>query len=506
MSSPTPPIAPPPDLGPGPAGRGSGARSSTAERFGLVTRLIIATIAFVILVASGYAWALFRNFTESVPHGDAVPALSAGATDLDGGAQNILLIGNDSRAGATAAELSALHTGHDLQTVNTDTMMILHLPASAGAKPSIISLPRDAWVSIPGYGKGKLNSAFADAYNAARNHHESEKQAESAGILLTLRTLANLTGLHIDHYLQVNLLGFYRISNAIGGVQVCLLHAQNAKTDSDAFGSGYSGIDLPAGVSTIEGKQALAFVRQRHGLPHGDLDRIKRQQYFLAAAFHKIASAGTMLNPFKLHDLLDAVSSSLLTDPALNLLSLARSFELLSGGDISFATLPNNGPQVIYPDGVETAIVQVDHAAIPSFIQSIVGQHTDLSKITPAQPATVTVNVLNGADVYHLATRNARALKRLGFKIDVVDSTPTTITATVIQYPANRGAEAKAVAAVVKGAKLVETSSVSRVTLSLGTDGKQVQGLVAPPSAPSTPKAHKKPAQETRANGLGCID
>ena len=98
-----------------------------------------------------------------------------------------------------------------------------------------------------------------------------------------MRTIHALTGLHIDHYVQVNLLGFYRISEAIGGVQVCLQHAQNAHTDSDAFGSGYSGINLPTGVSTIKGTQALAFVRQRHGLPHGDLDRIKRQQYFLSA-------------------------------------------------------------------------------------------------------------------------------------------------------------------------------------------------------------------------------
>jgi LCP family protein required for cell wall assembly len=473
-----------------------------ARRAGNVSRFVIAAVAFVIFVASGYAWALFKNFTASIPHGDPVPALTAGQSDLDGSGQNILMIGNDSRAGATAAELHALHGGHDLQTVNTDTMMILHIPPD-GQQPSLISFPRDSWVNIPGYGKGKLNSAFSDAYNNAMSHHRTEQQAEGAGILLTLRTLSQLTGLHIDHYLQVNLLGFYRISEAIGGVQVCLLHAQNATTDSDAFGSGYSGIDLPAGVSTIEGAQALAFVRQRHGLPHGDLDRIKRQQYFLAAAFHKIASAGTLLNPFKLKHLLDAVSSSLLTDPSLNLLSLARSFELVSAGDINFETLPNNGPQVIYPDGVETAIVQVDHAAIPSFIKSIIGEHPDLAKITPAKPVSVTVDVLNGANVYRLATRNAHQLKQLGFKIDVIDSTPTPITTTVVEYPAGHAAAAKAVANATPGAKLVETSAVSRVTLELGTDGKQVKGLA--PSNGGT-HSHKSAAQGAKADGMGCID
>ena len=181
--------------------------------------------------------------------------------------------------------------------------------------------------------------------------------SESAGIRLLIRTIAQLTGLHIDHYVQVNLLGFYRISNAIGGVDVCLNAAQNPNTDSDAFGKGYSGINLPAGHSVIKGSQALAFVRQRHGLPNGDLDRIKRQQYFLSAAFHKVVSGGVLLNPFKLRDLLKAVSSSMLTDPDLDMLALARQFQDLSAGNISYATIPNDGPQTIYPDGIETSIV-----------------------------------------------------------------------------------------------------------------------------------------------------
>jgi LCP family protein required for cell wall assembly len=475
------------------------ARAARARyRRGTLARLFVAAVAFSILLVSGYAWAQFRTFTNSVPHGAEVPV--ATGVDRDGAAQDILLIGNDSRAGATPAELTALHTGHDTTTVNTDTMMVLHVPADGG-RPSIVSFPRDSWVTIPGYGKGKLNSAYSDAYNAARNRHASERAAESAGVLLTLRTISQLTGLHIDHYVQINLLGFYRISEAIGGVQVCLLHAQNARTETGHNGPGLSGINLPAGVSTIEGAQALAFVRQRHGLPHGDLDRIRRQQEFLSAAFHKIVSAGVMLNPFKLHDLLTAVSSSLLTDPSLDLLSLARSFELLSAGAITFATLPNNGPQVIYPDGVETAIVEVDYAAIPSFIDGVIGHSPDLSKITPAAPQTVTADVLNGTDVPRLATRNARQLERLGFHIDIVDSTPSPATATSVEYPRGKAAAAKAVSAVVPGAKLVATSAVTRVTLVLGSDGDQVTGLVK----------HRRPASAhhratPRNQGVPCIN
>jgi LCP family protein required for cell wall assembly len=479
-------------------------------------RLLAAALSFVILVASGLAWAAFQNFTNSIPHGSAVPPLAAGQKDIDGSDQNILLIGNDSRAGASRAELRALNTGDDGGSVNTDTMMELHVPAD-GSKPTIISFPRDSWVDIPNNGKGKINAAYGDGYVAAKNAHKSENDAQSAGIIMTARTIDALTGLHIDHYMQVNLLGFYRISNAIGGVTVCLNKAQNPNTDSDQFGKGYSGINLPKGVSVIKGSQALAFVRQRHGLPNGDLDRIKRQQYFLSAAFHKVTSAGVLLNPFKLNDLLGAVGSSLLTDPSLDLLSLSRQFEVMAAGNITFATIPNNGPQVIYPDGVETAIVQVDTTAMPGFVRALRGKPADpdLAAAKAANPSSVTVDVLNGTQTVGLAGRNGNQLKTLGFKVDVVDSAQSDAAATMVEYPAGEQSAAKALAAAVPGAKLIETSTVKRVTLVLGTNGVQVKGLRAASgsgtktrTATGTAKqtAAKKPAASAPAGGLGCIN
>jgi LCP family protein required for cell wall assembly len=470
----------------------------------LAVRISAAAIAFVLMTGSGYAWAVYKQFTASIPHGPSVPPLAKGQTDSDGSAQNILLLGNDSRAGASRAEEKALKEGDDGGSVNPDTMMVLHVPADGG-RPSVISFPRDSWVSIPGNGEGKLNAAYGDAYAAAKDAHASEQAAQGAGIDLTIRTIEELTGLHIDHYMQVNLLGFYRISNAIGGVTVCLNAAQNASTDSDAFGQGYSGIDLPAGVSVIKGVQALAFVRQRHGLPNGDLDRIKRQQYFLASAFAKISSSGSLLNPFKLHALLTAVGSSLLTDPSLDLVSLARSLELLSAGSVRFATLPNEGPQVIYPDGVETAIVQLDTAAIPGFIRTVQGKvaDPDLAQAQPAAPPTVTVDVLNGTSIAGLAARNAAQLKVLGFHVDDIDSTSAPVTASIVEYPAGQEAAAKAVSAALPGAGLVETDSVKRVTIELGSDGKQVTGL-ATAATPSAGPATTTTAAKTK--GLGCIN
>ena len=482
-----------------PRGPLAGLRSRHGVRVGV--RALFASLSLLAILGSGIAWVTFKNFTEQVPHGQPVPALGTNETDPDGSAQNILLIGSDTRDGATPAELKALHTGQDHGTVNADTMMVLHVPTDGG-HPTLVSFPRDSWVVIPGHGKGKINSAYPDAYYAAKSAGKTDRQAESAGIVLTIKTIHALTGLYIDHYMQVSLLGFYRISEAIGGIRVCLNHAQNASTDRDAYGSGYSGIDLPKGVSVIKGVQALAFVRQRHGLPHGDLDRIKRQQYFLKAAFQKITSAGMVLNPFKLRDLLKAVSRSLLVDPDLNLLDLAQQFATLSAGNITFATIPNNGAQLIYPDGVETSIVAVDRAAMPSFIASLNGQsNAAYDAATPAEPGTVTVDVLNGTDVALLAAQNGAALRRFGFKTNLIDSTTSPAQASLVEYPAGREAQAKAVAAVVPHAKPIMTPDVTRVTVVLGSDGHWVQGVAHPTHHGGSGHRNSDPT-----DGLGCID
>jgi hypothetical protein len=228
----------------------------------------------------------------------------------------------------------------------------------------------------------------------------------------------------------------------------------------------------------IKGSQALAFVRQRHGLPGGDLDRIRRQQYFLSAAFDKVLSGGVLLNPFKLHNLLTAVGSSLMTDPGLNPISLARQLQELAGGNIKYATIPNDGAQLIYPDGVATSIVAVDSAAIPGFVNRLQGKPADpaLAGARPAVPADVTLDVLNGTTISRLAGRNADALRAAGFHVDVVDSTEPT-AATTIEYPNGGQSAAKAVAVQVPGAELAETGSVHKVTLVLGSNGVEAKAL-----------------------------
>ncbi len=469
---------------PPPAGPAASAGHGGVSRWAASSARVLALVlSVVVVIGTGYAWTNVRNLTDNVGRVGSIGAgggTDAQAAGSDGKDQNILLVGLDDRSGATPAELEELSTQTDGGSMNTDTMMVLHVPAD-GARATVISLPRDSWVDIKGSGKGKLNSAYGDGF--------ADGGGQAGGFALLTSTIEGITGLKINHYIAVSLLAFYRISKAIGGVPVCLTQAQNASTDADANGSGYSGIDLPKGESVIEGKQALAFVRQRHGLPRGDLDRIVRQQYFLSHAFTKIASAGTLLNPFALSRLITAVSSSLTIDDGLDLLQLAGQVQGLTAGNITFATIPTLGIQnTTNGIGQTVSIVALDFAAIPAFVAQVVGQPSAYESATAADPASVNVTVVNAVGTAGLAGRNSDALAALGFRMGAPDSADQTVTTTVT-YPKGMEAQAKAVAAAVPGAVPAVSPDATGVTLVLGTDGVQVTDGSATPTATAGPDA-----------------
>jgi LCP family protein required for cell wall assembly len=321
----------------------SGGRSSAAKPIGIVLGTLLSV---VLLVLAGYYWYTFRNINQGLdrPAGIKVgqaPQHVVHKATFNGKDQNILLVGNDDRSNMTNAEVKALKVGRDGGSLNTDTMIILHVPAN-GSKATLISLPRDSWVHIPGYGYNRLNAAYSDGYYKAKGS-KSVKQAAGANELISV--VQNLTGLTINHYVQVSLLGFYEISNAIGGVPINLCesvddtHAHNVAEGQD----GGSGFKMSKGHHIIKGVTALEFVRQRHNLPDGDLDRDRRQQYFLAQAFKQVASVGILT---KLHALGAAIKRNIIVDPTLNLLDLARQMENLSADNITGKTIPTT-PEVI---------------------------------------------------------------------------------------------------------------------------------------------------------------
>ena len=489
-------------------------RNSRATVHGalLGVKIVAAALSLMVVLGSGWAWATYRHFNNNIKRLAISDHSLAGTRNIDGSDQNILIVGNDDRDTASDAELRQLGTTRDGGSYNTDTMMLLHVPAN-GSKATVISFPRDSYVAIPGHGKSKLNSAYPDGMN------DSHGNKAVAGSLL-IDTIENLTGLKVDHFVQVDLLGFYRISNAIGGVSVCLTQgARPAKYTGEegngidsgyepngSFVKSYTGIDLPAGTSKVKGLQALAFVRQRHGLPHGDLDRIKRQQYFLSAVFRQLVSRGTLLNPIKLQNLLNAVTKSLTMDQTLDPLKLGKQMQNLSAGNVTFTTIPLSGEQVM--DGVGD-VELVNTAAMPAFINRLIGNSTGtpLSKAKPADPSTVTVTVVNDTNSNGLEQANAAALQKLGFKTSIPTPTTDVVDRTVIDYPKGSESAAKAVAAAVPGALLTESTKVSGVTLVLGNNGVQVKSLMpaGTTSSPSAP-ASSDGTVSTNAAQAGCIN
>lgn len=450
---------------------------------------MVAVVALLV-ATGGYVWYNYQHFVSGVTHVDVISHSNAPAKDVDGTDQNILLVGDDHRpAGATAQQLAELGTTADGGGTNTDTMMVLHVPAD-GRKATLISFPRDSWVDIPGFGMNKLNAAFAFG--------SENGGGDAGGARLLITTIQNLTGLTIDHYVRISMLGFYDVVKALGPVQVCL---NNAVDDP------YSTVNLPKGVSTLDAHQALAFVRQRHGLPNGDLDRIVRQQYFLSVEARQVLSAGTLLNPLKLQNVLDAVSSSIQTDPGLDLIALATQLHGLSANNLSTATIPVSGTPTITVDGNDVSIVQVDTAAMPAFIHSVIGNPSAYDKATAAAPSSVTVTVLNGSATDGAAASNTTTLAALGFKTGTAGTTGTTAT-TTIEYPSGMESAAKAVASHVPGAALTATSSVSGVTLVLGTDGLQAQAAAASTGTASTPSTSATtPASPAKTYAQGaCIN
>lgn len=324
--------------------------------------MIGSLVSIGLLVLAGYLWYTFREVNQGVPRLNlAVNAGPSGGTTfhVDGKDQNILVVGNDDRQSMTDAEVRELHAARDGGSLATDTMMIVHIPAD-GSKATLISLPRDTLVQIPdGYRPNKLNSAYASAYVDAPGDVEAKR---TAGADLLIKTITNLTGLTINHYVQVDLLGFYRISTAIGGVPVTLCHAvDDTIAANQAAGlPGGSGLKLSKGTHDLSGVQALQFVRQRHFLPHEDLDRVKRQQYFLTSAFRQVASVGIV---FKLRSLGDALKRSVYFDSSLNLLDLAQQLKNLTANNIVGKTIPTytdaNGNLTADPQKVQAFVDKV---------------------------------------------------------------------------------------------------------------------------------------------------
>ncbi|WP_229694014.1 LCP family protein [Lentzea pudingi] len=478
-------------------------------------KIFISMLSATILLVTGVAWQNLTALTDGLTKQDLNLA-DAGEKPADG-AIDILLVGMDSRTDSKGNPLpqnilNELQAGGtDDGGFNTDTLILLHIPNDSG-KAYAVSFPRDSYVKIAGgYGKHKINSAYGYAKNDAaeklkssgKTGPEVEMESRKAGAKNLIETVQTLTGATIDHYAEVNLVGFYDITKAIGGIDVCL----NAKV-RDSF----SGANFPAGQQTIEGKNALAFVRQRHGLPLGDLDRVVRQQVFMAGLAKKMLSAGVLTDSTKRNDMIKAVSGAIVLDDGWDITKFALQMKDMTGGNMTFQTIPTGSPDLQTPE--DGSAVEVTESEVRAFVKGL-GKAPGTSN--PADPkfdrSTVTVDVRNASGQPGLAGQVLESLVAKGFKGGQAGNA-AALAKSVVRYGKGGEAGADAVQEALGGLNTEEDVNVPTGTVRVflgadysgpGAQGFTGSGVLALDGARQQPADPAAPPPIS-ADGVRCVN
>ncbi|MGC4933020.1 LCP family protein [Gordonia sp. DT30] len=308
-----------------------------------VARAAVVVCSVIAFLVTGVMWLGANSVRGGLGYSNALD----GAPHSTDGAQNILLIGLDTRKDRNGNDLPddvmrQLHAGDgDSGGYNTNTLILMHIPAD---RKNIVafSIPRDDLVRTPDldvsqakikevYGRTKAATEDKLVNNGDTDRSTLESKGRDAGRAATIAAVRTLTGVPIDRFAEVSLIGFYDVAKALGGVQVCLNHAVS---------DDYSGANFSAGFHRLSAAQSLAFVRQRHGLAGGDLDRTHRQQAFLLSALHQMQSAGTLTDVGKMNRLMGVVDDDVVFSQGWDVVSWAQDMVGVPGQKISFQTLP----------------------------------------------------------------------------------------------------------------------------------------------------------------------
>ena len=466
-------------------------------------RVIAVSVALAIVVGTGVAWGKIRSFESGINHISPV-ALGDGGDD---GAIDILLVGMDSRTDAhgnplSAEELATLRAGDDVAT-NTDTIILVRIPNN-GKSATAISIPRDSYVEAPGVGKTKINGVYGSVHleklkelveEDGMDPAEAEPEATEAGREALIKTVANLTGVTVDHYAEIGLLGFALITDALGGVDVCL---------KDAVYEPLSGADFPAGWQKLDGPQALSFVRQRHDLPRGDLDRVTRQQAVMAALAHQVISGKTLSSPATLNRLQDAVQRSVVLSDGWDIMDFAEQLQKLAAGNVAFATIPVLQENGWSDDGMQS-VVRVDPTQVQDWVAGLLhDQDEGKTEELAYSPSKTTVDVVNDTDINGLAAAVSEVLTGKGFTPGSTGNHEGgPVTGSQVQAAKADDLGAQAVSKELGGLPVVEDASVApgsvRVVLAndytgpgSGLDGSD------PTLTPPTPRPSDPPTRRPR--------
>ncbi|AQS69260.1 transcriptional regulator [Streptomyces pactum] len=307
--------------GRGPGGPGPGRPAPDWRRRIKWTAITVVT-AVVVTTVGTYFWA-DSKLNREVDLSKVIERPGAGE------GTNYLIVGSDSREGMTDEQKKDLHTG-SAEGKRTDSMMILHTGDNGS---TLISLPRDSDVEIPSF----VGSESGKTYKGTGRHVKLNAAYAEDGPELLVRTIEHNTGLRLDHYVEIGFAGFANIVDSVGGVEMDI--PQDIKDPK-------SGADFKKGKQTLNGEEALAFVRTRYALAGSDLDRTKNQQKFLSALANQVATPSTVLNPFKLYPTMGAGLDSLIVDKDMGLFDLASMFwamKSVSGGEGTSMNMPVSG-------------------------------------------------------------------------------------------------------------------------------------------------------------------
>ena len=424
-----------------------------------VVRVIATVAAVAVVLGTGVAWSQVRSFEDGIFHVSSL-ALGDGGSD---GAVDILLVGMDSRTDAhgnplTPEELSALRVGDD-EATNTDTIILVRIPNN-GKSATAISIPRDSYVSAPGLDKTKINGVYgatrletADALVASgMDPIQAQARGTEAGREALIKTVADLTGVTVDHYAEIGLLGFALITDALGGVDVCL---------KEPVYEELSGADFPAGWQRLDGAQALSFVRQRHELPHGDLDRVRRQQTVMASLAHQVISGKTLASPGTLSRLQAAVQRSVVLSSGWDVIDFVTKAQDLAAGKVAFATIPVLEESGWSDDGMQS-VVRVDPGQVADWVAGLLhDQDEGKTELLAYNPEQTTASVLNDTDINGLAAAVSGVLNAKGFGTGSVGNNESEhVPTSQVQAASADDPGAHAVARDLGGLPVVSNESI----------------------------------------------
>ena len=457
------------------------------SRFRLIVAITSGVILLVASVAGIFGFAA-RNLAGNI---EALEVISSPKPVAETGPLNILLMGTDTRTdqgGGFGSEVEYGGTGR------SDTTILIHL--SNDRKSAIaVSIPRDSVVNIPACTKedGTTVAERTDLFNSA---------FASAGPACTVKTLETLTGVTINHAVIVDFIGFSNVVDALGGIKVCLTEAIDEPVENGA------GIQLPAGVQVVDGKNALGLMRARYSLADGsDLRRIERQQELISITIDQITDMNLITDLPALYKVLNAATSSLRMDPGLSdldsLVTLSTSLSSMGSQNVSFVTVPYEGT----PDGNRVQWTESANELWSAIINDTGWPPSEVAVVETTAPSTETENivvkpsdvsaiVLNGTRRAGFAALTSDFLKAQGVNVAEVGNAPNKDTAeSVIVHTSGNALKAQLIGQLLGISNIAEDPELA------GADVAVILGNNAPQSwtAPAAPVEIETPTQTSPA-------